>query len=194
MWRFGAQPRHPGFRATRSGGTIDGMRRREVVRYLGAALALPFLPKSADAAIQLGEALHHRLASEPDFRTLTARQQALVTRIAEMIIPVTDTPGATSVKVPQFIDVILTEWMSDGERSAFLEGLAELESKTVTPALVASLDEARADKAGAGHTFGRIKALTVYGYFTSMPVQREILKTRMFFDGYRGDVPFTSAT
>jgi hypothetical protein len=171
------------------------MRRREVVRYLGAALSLPFLPKSAGAAIQLGEALHRRIAtSEPDFRTLTARQQAIVTSIAEMIIPETDTPGATSVRVPQFIDLILTEWMSDGERTAFLEGLAELESKTVTTELVASLDNVRADKTGAGHTFGRIKALTVYGYFTSMPVQRDLLKTRMYFDGYRGDVPFTSAS
>lgn len=171
------------------------MRRREVVRCLGAALALPFLPKSADAAIQLGEALNRRIAtSEPDFRTLDARQQALVTRIAEMIIPETETPGATSVRVPQFIDLILTEWMSDDERTAFLAGLVELESKPVTPALVASLDEARADKTGAGHTFGRIKALTVYGYFTSQPVQRDVLKTRMFFDGYHGDVPFTSAT
>ena len=171
------------------------MRRREVVRYLGAALALPFLPRSADAAIELGEALHRRIAtSEPDFRTLTARQQALVTHIAEMIIPETDTPGATTVKVPQFIDLILTEWMSDGERTAFLAGLVELEKKPLTPALVASLDKARADKTGAGHTFGRIKALTVYGYFTSMPVQRDILKTRMFFDGYHGDVPFTPVT
>jgi hypothetical protein len=171
------------------------MRRREVVRYLGAALALPFLPKSADAAIQFGEALHRRIAaSEPDFRTLTPQQQVLVTRIAEMIIPETDTPGATSVKVPQFIDLILTEWMSDGERTAFLAGLAELESKQLTAALAESLDRARADRTGAGHTFGRIKALTVYGYFTSKPVQQNVLKTRMFFDGYHGDVPFTSAT
>jgi hypothetical protein len=171
------------------------MRRREAIRHLGAALALPFLPKSADAAIRLGEALHLRLAtSEPDFRTLTARQQALVTRIAEMIIPETDTPGASSVKVPQFIDLILTEWMSDAERSAFLDGLSELEANAVTTELLASLDAERGDKTGAGHTFGRIKALTVYGYFTSMPVQRNILKTRMFFDGYHGDVPFTPAT
>jgi Gluconate 2-dehydrogenase subunit 3 len=171
------------------------MRRREVVRYLGAALALPFLPTSADAAIQFSESLHLRIATtEPDFRTLTPRQQALVTRIAEMIIPETDTPGATSVKVPQFIDLILTEWMSDGERKIFLDGLAELESKAVTPKLVASLDDARENKTGAGHTFGRIKALTVYGYFTSLPVQRDVLKTRMLFDGYRGDVPFSPAT
>jgi Gluconate 2-dehydrogenase subunit 3 len=156
---------------------------------------MPFLPKNADAAMQLGEALHRQIAnSEPDFRTLTPQQQALVSRIAEMIIPETDTPGATAVKVPQFIDLILTEWMSDDERRIFLAGLVELESKTVTTALVASLDETRADKTGAGHTFGRIKALTVYGYFTSKPVQRDVLRTRMLFDGYHGDVPFSSAT
>ena len=39
----------------------------------------------------------------------------------------------------------------------------------------------------------RLKALTVYGYFTSRTVQQDILKTRMFFNGYDGNVPFTPA-
>jgi hypothetical protein len=177
------------------------MQRREVVRLLGAALALPFLPRSAGAAIELGEQLHRRLRGEEvPFRTLNVAQQALVTDIAEMIIPETDTPGATAVKVPQFVDLILSEWMSDAERSAFLAGLADIDAKGFTgssPAqrteLLTTLDASRADKTGAGHTFGRLKALTVYGYFTSQPVQRDILKTRMFFDGYHGNVPFTPA-
>jgi hypothetical protein len=38
-----------------------------------------------------------------------------------------------------------------------------------------------------------LKALTVYGYFTSKPVQMDVLKTRMFFNGYQGNVPFTPA-
>jgi hypothetical protein len=46
---------------------------------------------------------------------------------------------------------------------------------------------------GAEHAFARIKALTVYGYFTSKPVQQDILKTQMFFNGYNGNVPFTPA-
>jgi hypothetical protein len=177
------------------------MQRREVVRYLGAALALPFLPRSAEAAIQLGEQLHLRIAREEvPFRTLNAAQQALVTEIAEMIIPETDTPGATSVKVPQFIDLILTDWMSDNEKSVFLSGLNAIDASGFAPLsrpqkveLLTKLDAARADKSGAGHAFGRLKALTVYGYFTSQPVQRDILKTQMFFDGYRGNVPFTPA-
>jgi hypothetical protein len=182
------------------------MQRREVVRFLGAALALPFLPRSAEAAISMGESLHRRLGDVP-FRTLNREQQALVTTIAEMIIPETDTPGATSVKVPEFIDLILTEWASDNEKAAFLAGLTDIDARATaagTPRfvdmptakkveLLTALDAARADKAGAGLAFARLKGLTVYGYFTSKAVQQDVLKTRMFFNGYDGNVPFSPA-
>lgn len=182
------------------------MQRREVVRFLGAALALPFLPRSAEAAIEMGESLHRRIGDVP-FKTLNREQQALVTTIAEMIIPETDTPGATSVKVPEFIDLILSEWASDDERAAFLAGLADIDARAAAPGtprfvdmpaarrveLLTALDAARADKSGAGLAFARLKALTVYGYFTSRPVQQDILKTRMFFNGYDGNVPFAPA-
>jgi hypothetical protein len=178
------------------------MHRRQVVRYLGAALALPFLPHNADAAIALGEELHLRLlAEEVPFRTLNARQQKLVTEIAEFVIPQTDTPGAASVKVPEFVDLIATEWMSDDEKAAFLSGLDEIDAKGFADlsreqklARLTALDKARNDKTGAGHAFGRLKALTVYGYFTSAPVQQDILKTKVMFDSYQGNVPFTPAT
>lgn len=182
------------------------MRRREAVRFLGAALALPFLPRSSEAAIEIGKALHLRLGDVP-FRTLNADQQQLVTTIAEMIIPQTDTPGATSVKVPEFIDLILTEWATDEDRTAFMTGLKDIDARAATmgsprfvdlPAarqseLLTALDAARADKAAAGLAFARLKALTVYGYFTSKAVDVDVLKTQMFFSGYQGNVPFTPA-
>jgi hypothetical protein len=182
------------------------MRRREVVRFLGAALALPFLPSGAEAAIELGESIHRRLGDVP-FRTLNREQQALVTTIAEMIIPETDTPGAKSVRVPEFIDLILTEWASEDEKAAFLAGLTDIDTRAAAlgtprfvdmPAarkveLLTVLDAARADKTGAGLAFARIKALTVYGYFTSKPVEQDVLKVRIFFNGYKGNVPFTPA-
>jgi hypothetical protein len=182
------------------------MRRREAVQFLGAALALPFIPRSAETAIKLGEALHRRLGDVP-FRTLNRDQQAQVTSIAEMIIPETDTPGATAVKVPEFIDLILTEWASEDERTPVLAGLSDIDARATTmgasrfidlsPAkkteLLTALDGARADKAGAGLAFARLKALTVYGYFTSQVVDVDILKTQMFFNGYQGNVPFTPA-
>ena len=187
------------------------MHRREVVRYLGAAFALPFLPRSAEAAIRLGEDLHRRLG-DTSFATLDASQQALVTTICEMIIPETDTPGATSVKVPQFIDLLLSEWATDEDKSKFLDGLTDIDTRArsigvqqqsqmrfvdLTPALktelLTALDKERDAKTGAGLAFGQLKQPTVYGYFTSKPVYENVLKTRMFFDGYKGDVPFTPA-
>jgi hypothetical protein len=182
------------------------MQRREVVRFLGAALALPFLPRGADAAIEFGKSLHERIGDVP-FRTLNGDQQALVTNIAEMIIPETDTPGATSVKVPEFIDLILTEWASDDERAAFLAGLSAIDARASAmgsarfvglPAakkveLMTALDTASEGKPGAAFAFRRLKALAVYGYFTSKPVEQDILKVQMFFNGYQGNVPFTPA-
>lgn len=182
------------------------MRRREVVQFLGAALALPFIPRNAELAIKFAERLHRQLSDVP-FRTLNRDRQALVTTIAEMIIPETDTPGATSVKVPEFIDLILTDWASDDERAAFLTGLDDIDARAAgmgSPRFVAlpvakkvelmtALDAASGDKAGAGFAFARLKALTVYGYFTSKPVEQDILKVQMYFNGYQGNVPFTPA-
>src|SRR3954469_15763344 len=181
------------------------MRRREVVQFLGAALALPFIPRNAEKAIELAAGVHRR-PGDGFFRTLNPDQQKVVTMIAEMIIPETDTPGATSVRVPEFIDLILTEWASDEEKAAFLAGLDDIDVQTaaamgapkyvqLTEAkrgeFLTGLDAKRPAKAGAAHAFERIKALTVYGYFTSQVVQEDILKTRMFFNGYDGNVPFT---
>lgn len=182
------------------------MRRREVVQFLGAALALSFVPRDVDAAIKFGRDLHLRLDDVP-FRTLNRDQRLLVTTIAEMIIPETDTLGATSAKVPEFIDLILTDWMSDDERAAFIAGLSDIDARSASAGsphfvdlptankveLLTTLDHARGDKTGAGLAFARIKALTVYGYFTSQRVEQEILKVQMFFNGYQGNVPFTPA-
>lgn len=180
------------------------MQRREVIRVLGASLSLPFLPRSAEAAIEVGVRIHRQPAETP-FGTLNREQLELVTKIAEMIIPESDTPGATSVKVPQFIDLILTEWATEDERTVFLAGLADIDARAATfgaprfvdlpgarkTDMLMALDTARADTKGAGLAFARLKALTVYGYFTSKPVQDLVLKTRMFFTDYQGNVPFT---
>lgn len=192
------------------------MHRRELVGYLGAVLTIPFLPRSAEAAIAISERLHREI--DIPFRTLNPTQRAIVTEIADLIIPRTDTPSASDVKVPEFIDLILTEWATDDERAKFLAGLDQIDARSVkyaasqpaagvqTPparfgeltgaqkaGLVNEFDASREEKEGVGPAFARLKQLTVYGYFTSKPVQEGILKERMFFDGYHGNVPFTPA-
>jgi len=63
-------------------------------------------------------------------RTLNPQQNGMVTTISEIIIPQTDTPGAKAARVNEFIDLILTEWYDDEEKSIFLTGLAEVDTRT----------------------------------------------------------------
>jgi len=94
---------------------------------LATGLALQLAPANLLAALQEARVV---LGTEPGLRTLDSHQNATVTAIAELIIPGTETPGATDVGVSQFIDLILTEWYSDEERDRFLKGLADVDSRT----------------------------------------------------------------
>ena len=56
-------------------------------------------------------------------RFLNDAQISLITEIAEIIVPETDTPGAKEAGVPCFIDRILCECYGEDQRDRFLEGL-----------------------------------------------------------------------
>jgi hypothetical protein len=49
--------------------------------------------------------------------------------MAEMIIPTTETPGAKAAAIDEFADIILTEWSSDTEKVAWLDGLAAVDAE-----------------------------------------------------------------
>ena len=76
------------------------------------------------------QAVHEQLAEQPVLRTLNPQQNAMVTTISEIIIPQTNTPGAKAARVNEFIDLILTEWYDDEEKSIFLTGLTEVDTRT----------------------------------------------------------------
>jgi hypothetical protein len=183
------------------------MRRRELLKVIGAAAALPFVPARADAAVRFAESVHRRRGAQraapgTALRVLSPEQNELVTMIAEMIIPETDTPGATSVRVNEFVDLLLAEWSSDGDRTRFVAGLDAIDHEArasygrrfvelaaAERALtITALDGAREASDGAGFAFGHLKRLTVYGYFTSEVVQKNILKTNMWPGRYDGCV------
>jgi hypothetical protein len=103
------------------------MERREALRLLATGLALQLTPLNRLAALQEARAV---LGEKTGLRTLDSQQNATVTAIADMIIPRTETPGAADVGVPQFIDLILTEWYSEEERDRFLKGLSAVDSRT----------------------------------------------------------------
>lgn len=101
------------------------MHRREALRLLASAAALPILSREAFSMFQ---AVHEQLPEQAVLRTLNPHQNATVTTIAEIIIPQTDTPGAKAARVNEFIDLILTEWYDDEEKSLFLTGLTETDA------------------------------------------------------------------
>ena len=80
------------------------MHRREVLRLLVAGSLLQLAPYDLFAVLR--EA-HSLIQSQGSLRSLNAHQHATVQAMAEMIIPRTDTPGASDVGTAVFIDLIL---------------------------------------------------------------------------------------
>lgn len=58
---------------------------------------------------------------------LSDLQRRIVAEVAEMIIPKTDTAGATEAGVPAFIEMMLKDCYYQPEHLSFLEGVAALE-------------------------------------------------------------------
>jgi gluconate 2-dehydrogenase gamma chain len=181
------------------------MHRRELLQVLGAAAAIPILrPLSPEARLDLARAVHARLPQQA-LRSLDTHQNALVTEIAELIIPATDTPGAREVRVNEFVDLVLTEWHTSEERDRFQAGLQALDARcrerygsdflALAPenrtAVLTELDGASGER-GEGTpetTFARLKELTVVGYFTSERVMREVLADPIIPGRFDGCVP-----
>jgi len=178
--------------------------RREVLRLLGGVAAVPMLaPIPPEGLLDLGRALHARLARRTG-RSLDAHQLETVTHIAELILPETDTPGATSVKVPQFIDLMLTEWCPAAERKRFLAGLADIDARgrriyggvllDLRPAdqsaLLQALDGVSGPEGSAEDAFATLKQLTIYGYFTSEVVMKQVTRHPVIPGRFDGCIPF----
>lgn len=97
------------------------MQRREALKLLAA------IPAFSPNLVEFFREAQAQVGASYKLRTLSPPQDALVTTMADLIIPATNTPGAKAARVNEFIDVILTEWASDEERQHFLNGLADVD-------------------------------------------------------------------
>lgn len=140
-------------------------------------------------------------------KALTARQNEIVTVIAERIIPQTDTPGATAARVNEFIDVIVNDWFSTSEKQAFFDGMdAALEycterykkdfgncSDVEQTALLVELEiEYRENENGASpraEFLNTMKQFTLIGFYTSETGASEELRVPPMGQ-YLGNEPF----
>jgi hypothetical protein len=164
------------------------MHRRQALRLLASAATLPLLSREA---FSLFQAAHEQQSEQRVLKTLNPHQNATVTTIAEIIIPQTSTPGAKAARVNEFIDLILTEWYDEEEKSTFLTGLADVDSRTrelygkdfvecgekQQVGILQALDDEvaartedvrrRRNRPPEKNFFFMIKQLTLVGYYTS---------------------------
>jgi hypothetical protein len=109
-------------------------------------------------------------------KTLKPAQMEWVARLVDLILPRTDTPGASDAGVPIYIDRVLSR--NAQARARFLGGMAELDAaaRKKFGAVFSKLDSSRqtalltavsAEKSPAGRFFKQVKDLTIEGYYTS---------------------------
>jgi hypothetical protein len=155
--------------------------------------------------IALGAGPFQSLAAEEDWTpaVLTRDENLTVDRIADLIIPRTDTPGAHDVKVNRYIDEMLKSGVTAAERAAFLEGLqwlgehcvkefgrpfTGLDSKQQITVLT-RMSESSADDHGR-QFFVRMKDMTLHGYYSS----RDGLLLELEYKGNRAYAEYPGCT
>lgn len=175
--------------------------RRDALKIIGTIGATCLFPFEADElygqhAATHGETPVASASAAPVYepKALTAAEYALVSQVAELIIPKTDTAGAIEAGVPAYIDFVA------GRNSAVLEtlreGLGWLAKKKFLTLTAVKQDEVlrqlcqaaekaersgkRGKKGGREQFWDTVKNLTADGYYTSRVGMREEL-------GYKGN-------
>ena len=152
--------------------------RRDAVKTIGVGSVL--FP-----AWKLAGAQSHRSdgSSSSKLKFFTPEQDELVTVLAELIIPETDTPGARAAKVNEQIDLVLIDETSEVQQD-FLDGLrwidtqsrgrfgltfleASAEQQTELLTLVSKPGPVEPELLPGRLFFGNIRRRTVFAYYTS---------------------------
>ena len=173
----------------------DRIPRRQALRVIGGAAALPLLPEELFANPHLAHVHLHQQkpAGEPaPLTVLTEHQARTLSAIAERILPTTDTPGAGDAEIPGFVDRLLAGWLPDAARDHLLAELDSFDARArenggpfvdlsdtgKDELLTEAQDEALAQRDGRGFSrnpnrlheqpfFDLVKWLTLFGYYTS---------------------------
>lgn len=132
-------------------------------------------------------------------------QLALVRELGDIIIPTTDTPGASAAGVHDFINHFAVYCTSNAEQQALLAGLTRIDdaakTRFSTPFLSASKPQqiellTKMEQATDGFTaddrqlIKKLKALVAFGYYTSEIGASQELAYLAIPGGYKGNFKF----
>ena len=179
--------------------------RRGALKILGAIGASCTTPIAGDELFGRTAEEHQHSAGEQaalpaKLIFFTAADFETISRIADLIIPATGTPGAIAAGVPAYIDLIVSR--NSSHQSLVSDGLRWLDEEArrtankrflgLTQQQQLAILQPLCDAADAGKTQGRltqffvlIKALTADGYYTSRIGLMEEL-------GYKGNTVLAS--
>lgn len=185
------------------------MDRREALRrtawIMGGVISAPAL-----AGILKGCTAKPSIDWKPVF--LTEDQGLIVSQVADIIIPKTDTPGAREVGVPSFIDLMLKDCYSKEDQDRFVAGLKEFDENAkkehgdafielepdqkleyVNKVHVAALEARKADQKAPRPFILTMKELTMLGFFTSEVGATQVLQYVAVPGEYKGCIPLSEA-
>lgn len=185
------------------------MNRREALRrtamIMGGAISAP-----AMMGVLKGCKSEPTINWQPEF--FTREQGALISEVAEIIIPATDTPGAKDVGVPGFIDKILKDVYSQNEQENFLaamkafnerakeeqgDSFIDLEPENQVAFVNKVHEEAvnayKTDPSQPKPFILMAKELTMLGFFTSEAGATQVLQYSPVPGAYKGCLPIEEA-
>jgi len=129
-------------------------------------------------------------------------QARVVTSLSDVILPADDTPAASEVGVPQFVETLINEAYNEEQRQEFLDGLdafaSDFEEEYDKSFYDATEDERyeftyqknrRAVEDNDDPFFLRFKELTMLGYFTSEEGATQVLRYEAVPGMYDGCMP-----
>ncbi|MGA8028608.1 MAG: gluconate 2-dehydrogenase subunit 3 family protein [Bryobacteraceae bacterium] len=149
--------------------------RRSVLKIIGAIGATCAYPFAGDELFGQTEHAHQHV---PSSRFFNDADFQLISRIADLIIPETDTPGAIGAGVPAYIDLVIgrdldqqllvadgLRWLDSQAGGRFIDLPEEQQLSILQPLCEAS--DTDTNRSRSVQAFALLKRLTADGYYTS---------------------------
>lgn len=179
------------------------MDRRTYLSRSGIMIAGVFFPASIIAFLESCSGGNKPIT---DLQLLTGQQASLLSSLADMFIPRTDTPGASDVGVEARIDAVLYHNYEEEDQKHFKQGLEMIrlycsekykksfrelqfiEKNAVIQYLVQDAIKYKNDY--RKHIYPMLKGLTIIAYFTSESIARSLLVFDPIPGKFHGDIPY----
>jgi len=139
---------------------------------------------------------------KPSF--FSVEQGQIIEKIADILIPATDTPGAVDALVPQFVDLVVKKLIPEDDQKQLLEGFTAFEAGCNEANGQSFLDcsaeqqlsflqaeEKSFIESSTPSFFGAMKEMIYRGFFNSEAGATEVLKFDPVPGNYDGCVPFS---